>query len=217
LQVKQVEITNLSAVATLSLSKATLYNSNAGISTPLSADTRSEFWTTVYDKDAVQILHNTRAQPRAWLVTAVEAVDGEEALRRIRGEGSGEFDPRRTALLEINPERLPHLPVKTAPENPVNITGYSATRLTLETDASMPTVLVVSEIFYPGWKATVDGQPAEILLTDYLLRGVALAAGRHKIEMVYIPTTAGAGAIVSGCSLLLLVGLFVYQRRAVSQ
>lgn len=217
LQIKQVEIANLSAVATLSLSKATLYNSNTGISTTLSADTRSEFWTTVYDKDAVQILHNTRAQPRAWLVTEVEAVDGEEALRRIRGEGAREFDPRRTALLELNPAGLPQLPIKTAPENPVVITSYSATRLTLETDASMPAVLVVSEMFYPGWKATVDGQPAEILLTDYLLRGVALPAGRHKIEMRYLPTTAGAGAIVSACALLLLLGLFVYQRRAANQ
>jgi len=83
----------------------------------------------------------------------------------------------------------------------------------LETDSSMPTVLVISEIYYPGWEATVDGHLTEILVTDYLLRGLALPAGRHKIEMRYLPTTARAGAIISGCALLLLCGLFAHQRR----
>ena len=217
LQIKQIEITNVSAGTTISLARATLYNSRTGISTPLLADTRSEFWKTVYDQKQVQILHNTRARPRAWLVTEAEAVDGEEALRRIRGESTRESDPQRTALLEVKPADLPQLPIKLAPENPVVITSYSGTRLALETDASMPTVLVMSEIFYPGWEATVDGHPTEILVTDYLLRGLALPAGRHKIEMRYLPPSARSGAIISGCALLLLCGLFVYQRRAANR
>ncbi len=213
-RIKQVEITNLSSDATLSLSHATLYNSSTGISTPLSSDSRSEFWKTVYDQAQVQVLENTRAQPRAWLVTEAEAVRAEEALRRIRGESAQEFDPQRTALLEVRPADLPQLPGKVAAEKRVFITSYSGTRLTMETDSSTPTVLVVSEIFYPGWVATVDGRQTEILLTDYLLRGLSLPAGQHKIEMRYTATAARTGAIISVCALLVLCGLFAHQRRA---
>src|SRR5207248_7826619 len=116
--------------------------------------------------------------PRAWLVTSAEAVDGEEALHRIRGESQVVFDPRRTALLEVKPEELPALPSSDAPDASMQarIVSYEPTRLLIETEAATPTVLVVSEIFYPGWTATVDGHPARIQLADYLLRGVVLQA-----------------------------------------
>ena len=215
-QIKQVEITNISPGATLGLSRASLYNSRAGISTQLVVDTRSEFWTTVYDQDQVQIIHNARAQPRAWLVPAAETVDGEEALRRIRGESSVAFDPRRTVLLEVKPAELPNLPGQGATDKSgqARIVSYEPTRLLIETDAPTATVLVLSEIFYPGWEARVDGQDAPILLADYLLRGVALPAGKHTVEMRYAAPAARTGAIISVCTLLLLCGLFVYQRRA---
>ncbi|HEV7903707.1 MAG TPA: hypothetical protein VGO96_07700, partial [Pyrinomonadaceae bacterium] len=66
-------------------------------------------WQMEEEFDGVVVLRNLRAQPRAWLVGEAEAVDGEEALRRIRGESKRAFDPRRTALLEVKPEELPAL------------------------------------------------------------------------------------------------------------
>jgi len=67
----------------------------------------------------------------------------------------------------------------------------------------MPTVLVVSEIFYPGWEAKIDGNPATIMVTDYLLRGVALPAGNHVVEMRYTAPQARKGAIISIISLVI--------------
>jgi hypothetical protein len=213
-KVARVEIENLSREAALTLWRVTLYDSKTGISTPLSQATRSAFWTTVYDHANVQILHNERALPRAWLVSEAESVDGEEALHRIRGESSHRFDPSLTALLEVNPDELPSLPGGTlAPESAVRITNYEPNRLRIETNSSTPTLLVVSEIFYPGWVAAVDDQPARILLTDYLLRGVALPPGQHRIEMRYTAPAARAGAYISATTLLLLCGLFIYARR----
>ena len=60
--------------------------------------------------DGVVVLRNLRALPRAWLVSEVESVDGEEALRRVRGYGGCAFDLLRTALLEVTPHELPALP-----------------------------------------------------------------------------------------------------------
>ncbi len=212
--IKEIEITNVAPTATLVLAKATLYDTPGNNSTPLARDPRSTYWTTVYDNDKVLIVHNTRAQPRAWLVAEAEAVDGEEALHRIRGESAHAFDPKRTALLEVKPNELPALPGGAlAPESVARITSYEPNRLLIETSAPTATVLVVSEIFYPGWVATVDGQTTSILLTDYLLRGVALPAGQHKIEMRYTAPAARNGAFISAFTLLLLCGLFVYTRR----
>lgn len=85
--------------------------------------------------------------------------------------------------------------------------------LTIETSASTPTLLVGSEIFYPGWQATVDGRPGRILLPDYLLRGVALPAGARRIEMHYAAPAARPGAIISVLTLLLLFSFVMYTAR----
>ena len=164
------------------------------------------------------IFRNTRAQPRAWLVTEAEAVDGEEALSRIRGE-SGTFDPQNTALIEINPGELPDLPGGSVSRDAARITHYTPNALTIETNAPIPTVLVLSEIFFPGWTATIDGNNTRIYLTNFLLRGVALPAGQHKVEMHYTAPAARNGAVISAITLIGIVGwaLKDWRRRRLSK
>ncbi|HEV7905014.1 MAG TPA: YfhO family protein, partial [Pyrinomonadaceae bacterium] len=182
-------------------------------------------WETAFEQDGVLVVRNLRALPRAWLVAEAEAVDGEEALRRVRGESGGDgdsndgsarkFEPRRTALLEVSADELPRLPGGTlAPESTIRLVQYRPTRLTLETNAKTATVAVISEIFYPGWEATVDGVAQPIYLTNFLLRGVAVPAGQHRIEMRYRAPAARIGALISLCTLLLIILLSVFARRA---
>ncbi len=217
-KVTRVEITNVTQTASLALWKATLYDAASEQSTPLTNQPAPALdparWQMAAEFDGVLVLHNTRALPRAWLVTEAEAVDGEEALRRIRGEGTIMFDPRRTALLEVRPTELPPLPGgDVRPESTARITSYEPNHLVIETSAPTTTVLVVSEIFYPGWTASVDGQPTSINATDYLLRGVALPVGPHKVEMRYTTPAARNGAIISALTLLVLCALAVNARR----
>jgi hypothetical protein len=218
--VSRVEVENVSAAAALALWKATLFDSAARRSVPLTNEPDATTldaarWQVAADMDGVLVLRNLRALPRAWLVAEAEAVDGEEALRRISGESPKEFDPRRTALLEVRADELPQLSDAGATwgRMAAHVAVYEPGHILIDTDASTPTVLVVSETFYPGWVATVDGQPAPILLTDYLLRGVALDAGRHRVEMRYTAPAARTGALISGATLLLIGGLFIYDRR----
>jgi len=211
----EIEISNTMQSGSLAVWKVTLYDAVSGQSTPFTRPVLSPTrWQTAAEFDGVLVLRNTRALPRAWLVAEAEAVDGEEALRRIRDESSYRFDPRRTALLEVRPEELPQLTRgELSPESGARIVKYEANGLTIETSAPTPTLLVVSEIFYPGWEATVDGQSARIFLTDYLLRGVALPAGAHKIEMRYAAPAAHLGAIISVLTLSLLLSLIIYTTR----
>ena len=76
-------------------------------------------------------------------------------------------------------------------------------------DASAPCLLVLSEIYYPaGWQATMDGHPAEIHQTNYVLRSVAVPEGRHDVVMTFQPSSFTAGLLVSRiASALVLSGL----------
>jgi hypothetical protein len=175
-------------------------------------------WQTEEEFDGVVVLRNLRALPRAWLVGEAEAVDGETALRRIRGESEKEFDPRRTALLEVKPEELPALSGGELPTDAAaRIVTYEPSRLVIETSALRATVLVVSEIIYPGWEATVDGEAAQIYATNYILRSVAVPAGVHRVEMRYRAPAARIGALISACALLFLCGFTLHDWRTTTK
>jgi hypothetical protein len=212
-RIERIQITNLSQTATVSIWKLSLFNSEDSESRPLWL-APSTSWSRVFEDRGVEVLKNDRAMPRAWLVANAKAVDSEEALRAIRGESTEPFDPRETVLLEVGPDELPSLPggnIDTGSE--VRLTSYEPTQLTIETNAPMNSVLVVSEIFYPGWQATIDGQPAQIMVADYLLRGITLPAGKHVVQMHYSPRSASLGAVISIVTLASLFFLAFYERK----
>jgi uncharacterized membrane protein YfhO len=64
-------------------------------------------------------------------------------------------------------------------------------------------VVVLADSFFPGWRATVDGRPAEVLKTWGALRGVAVGQGAHKIEMEFRPASVYVGGGLSLAGLLL--------------
>jgi len=205
--VERVRIANVARQAQLIVIKATLYDA-AGAASSLLTLRPPEHWRKIYDRDDVAIYHNGRALPRAWLVAQAEAVTGEEALRRIRGEG-GEFDPSETALLEATPAALRGLPGgRLGADSWARVARHRHNRLVIETQADRPTVLVVSESHYPGWEATVDGRESSILTANYLLRGVLLPAGAHRVEMRYTAPAARAGAMISALTILGLSAAF---------
>lgn len=212
--VDRVEIISQAREASLLVSKATLYNSADGAAYSLT-QRLPEHWRKVYNQDRVQIYENPRVLPRAWLTPQAEAVNPEEALRRIRGEGEKVFIPRETTLLEIAPEELRQLSAekfKSAAE--ARIVSYEPDRLVIQAEADKPSVLVVSEINYPGWVATVDGQRATIYAANYLLRGLLLPAGAHRVEMRYTAPAARAGALLSALTLLFVIAALVKIRRS---
>ncbi len=213
--VDRVELISQSREASLIIWKATLYDSTTGAASLLT-QRLPEHWRKVYDREMVQIYENQRVLPRAWLAPRAEAVSADEALRRIRGEGGeggeGEtaFNPRETALLEIAPAALGQLSggeFKDA--EGARVVSYVPDRLVIETEASSPSVLVVSEINYPGWVAAVDGQRATIYAANYLLRGLLLPAGAHRVEMRYTAPAARAGALISAFTLLFIIAALV--------
>ena len=89
------------------------------------------------------------------------------------------------------------------------VTEYGANHIRLKTSTQTPGLVVLSEVYYPAWKADVDGQPVPVYVTDQLLRSVAVPAGEHEVELRYESWTLRAGIAISLVALLALVVLAV--------
>jgi uncharacterized membrane protein YfhO len=74
---------------------------------------------------------------------------------------------------------------------------------------------MLSEIYYPGWQATVDGQIVPIVRADYILRGVPIPAGEHQVQVFYQPVTLIWGAVISGVTFaaVAVAGLWIWLTR----
>ncbi|MCI0336079.1 MAG: YfhO family protein [Acidobacteria bacterium] len=155
-----------------------------------------------------RIFENLTLLPRAWLVRRAKVAYEGDQLKLIRGEvastGDRDFDPRTAVLVDHETAaKLDKNLIKNAGDEkftqvaPVKILKRSARRIQIEAENAEPSVLVLSEIAFPGWKAEVDGKAAELIRVNYDLRGLALTAGKHRIELIYQPRSLKIGAAVS--------------------
>lgn len=138
--------------------------------------------------------------PRAWMAYYVMASPDE--AQQLGWLADPSFDPRTTVTLAQEPNL--DLPAELPQGARVAVEEYRPERITLHVETPADGILVLSEWDYPGWQATVDGQPAEILRVDAGLRGLALKAGRHEVIFIYRPLTFSIGIAISAVVLGLL-------------
>ncbi len=169
----------------------------------------------------MKVYENLRALPRVWLVGQVQVVANEyDQLRLIRGEMNDaqgrEFDPRQTVLLEPGAADKPwaqRLNQASGVAGTARIVERSNDRLLIETEAAHDALLVLSEMAYSGWQARLDGQAVEWQRVNYILSGVPVAAGKHRVEFFYQPQMIKNGAVVTLTTALGLLCLVVWESR----
>lgn len=92
----------------------------------------------------------------------------------------------------------------------IRLTSYEPNQLVYGTSSPQDGIVVFSEIYYPGWTATIDGKPADIARADYILRAMNVPAGKHTIEMRFDPQSLHiTEGIAYGAMALLLVGVII--------
>lgn len=144
----------------------------------------------------VKVYRNLDNLPRAYLVGKALAVSSdEEALGLMRRE---DFNPGSLVLLHDAPAE----DFGWAGSVPAEIVRYTPEEVVLRTRSDRPAYLVLSDTYYPGWRAYVDGQEAPILRANGLFRAVRLSAGEHTVVFRYAPASLRAGAVVSLVTLL---------------
>lgn len=145
----------------------------------------------------------------AWYVDKLTYVDNANAeIERV-----GKMDIRHEAVADKRFEAQLKTAVKQDSTSVVKLTSYMSDRLTYDVNSSKGGVIVFSEVYYPGWTVTVDGQPVELGRVNYLLRAVNVAPGKHKIELAFHPksvTTTETIAYVAYAVLLLAILLLAY-------
>jgi hypothetical protein len=97
-------------------------------------------------------------------------------------------------------------PPPTAPGRVLEVDRRRET-VRVEAESSAPALLVLQDAHWPGWRAAIDGQPAELLIADLVVRAVRWPAGRHTLELRYDPPWAGLGLALSAAGALLLAAL----------
>ena len=118
------------------------------------------------------LLRNDHPLQRAWLVSHVVQLPAEQiaaAMVRDRGLPDGKpFEPFRTALVE---EAIPFTSGTPGPEDAAQITHYQPHRVRVATRSTGEAFLVLGDVYYPGWEASIDGRPVRVYRADHVLRG----------------------------------------------
>lgn len=143
-----------------------------------------------------------KAFPRAWVVHRITTADtGEATVRTVLDAGT---NLRETVVMSRQ------APVETCGANEaVAVRTPDEEHVEMRVELGCAGIVVLSDNWFPGWRAAVDGMPAEVMTADAALRAVAVPRGRHTIAMEYRPASVYWGAIVSGCVWLGL-GLMVW-------
>jgi len=148
--------------------------------------------------------------PRAWVVHQVEVIPDDDAT--IARLSDWRFSPAQAAIVP-SPLEVPLVGGSSAAASTVQWVRHEPSLLELDVDLPEDGLLVLSEIYYPGWKTLVDDQPALTLRADLTLRAVPLPAGSHRVKMVYHPWTVAAGIALSLLSLLGAVAVVAWAGR----
>jgi Bacterial membrane protein YfhO len=169
----------------------------------------AERWRYVENLGQTTVYENLQAMPRAWLVSeGVSFKRPAGVLRAIQSSRLSDgrlFEPEKTALFErIKPFKYPEL----QPTDLVKVVNIADTQVEIQTETASRAFLVLSDVYYPGWKATIDGRSTRVFRTNYLQRGVKVPAGVHTVKFEFRPTSFSLGAGISTASLFVF-GLIV--------
>jgi hypothetical protein len=155
-----------------------------------------------------ELFENTGVFPRFFLVHQVRAVTSLAEARDLILRH--QVNLRWTAIVDQ--------PMKLAPgggSDEVKTTSYEPNAIELSARTSRGGLLVLSETYYPGWKAWLDDQPTTIYSTDIALRGVIVPAGAHRVRLEFRPLILPISLGISlATAILLAISAFLYRRNA---
>jgi hypothetical protein len=159
-----------------------------------------------YDPEAY-LYENVNALPRAIVVP--DYIVADNATAALETMVTPDFDPERQVVLlagedqELSPSNgLADTPSFVAH---AEVTRYQPLQVVIETNSNQPGLLVLSDLYYPGWEATVDGQPVPIYEANACVRAVPVDQGAHTVEFRYKPKPLIYGAAISLASALVLL------------
>lgn len=145
-------------------------------------------------------IKNPYGYGNGWFVDKVKYVDNANSEL----DAIGKTMLRHEAVADKKFEQTLGQSKQQTGEATVTLTSYKPNHLTYDVKSSTGGIVVFSEVYYPGWTATIDGNPAEVGRVDYVLRGIQIPAGSHKVEMMFYPKSVDNTETVAYIAYLLL-------------
>src|SRR5262249_2853868 len=153
----------------------------------------------------IRIFHVPDPLPRAYVVDGVRPADGEDAVRALVDPG---FDPRREAVLPDVPPGA----ARRGGAGKAKVTRLGWNEDEIEVDLQREGFVILVDAYDPGWRATIDGRPAEVRRGNVAFRAVAVPPGRHLVRLVYRPRPLAAGLALSALGVVALLALALARR-----
>jgi membrane protein YfhO len=213
-----VEITTLTPQGRMAIFGVGIVDSSGGIHQLFGR--RKTKYREISSDQTVSVLENTAAYPRAFLVSRARVAPPGGSLDMMQ---SRPFDPHDEVILaadtrpaSMNAATLPST-ARTAPApaaGMVRITRYSSEQVAMDVVAPARAFLVLTDAFYPGWQAFIDGREWPVLRGDVMFRVIDVPAGEHAILFQFRPTSIILGLAISAGTLLLCLALLVAERRS---
>ncbi len=161
----------------------------------------------VFTEDPLVDIHlNTNSLPRAWLVYETVPITTIEEAYAIIFDPS--FEPGRRATVQDGPQ------LQGSGEGWIEVLRYSPHRVRLGVHTDAPALLVLSDVLYPGWEATIDGEATPLYRTNGIFRGVVVPEGSHRVELRYAPRPFRLGVGLLGMAVLAFAVAFTAHRRS---
>lgn len=153
-----------------------------------------------------KVWENTNFLPRAYVVPNAIIASKDSIFKKLKEE---KFDPKKQIILSKKTDvRL----TNSSSFKEIKILRREPNRIRLKASLEEAGFLVLSEIYYPGWKAFDNGHELEIYNADYILRSIYLSGGSHDISFVYSPTSYKIGKTISLLTLMLCMVFLIYKR-----
>jgi hypothetical protein len=174
----------------------------------------------VFQGNRESVYENQYVLPRAFFVASHQVIPDDEEMFNTIATLPG-YRPDQVAYLSDAPDR----PLVDVPDSLIALTTaelkeFGINHFSYEVSTPVDALLKLSEVYYTsGWTATLNGEPIEILRSDYTLRAVIVPAGTHTLEMRYEPESYLAGLIVTTvtnytlAAVLLLYAVFWIRKR----
>jgi len=215
-EIVDIEITALPFEGQLSIRGLSLIDRRDQTNVPLLLDSRGRF-RQVHSGD-VKIYQAVDALPRAYVVHQARIL--EDDTQAIPAMADPTFDPSQTVLLHPDPQQpgpppVPPQPDTFLPPSHLVVLAYKPEEIVLQADLGQPGYVVLSDTWYPGWQALLDGQPTRIERANLVFRAIYVPQGSHNLLLRYRPPSYIWGVRLSlGALSVLVLGSLLCIRQA---
>ena len=201
-QIQNLQIKWTYSSGVLQVHQMSLFDRASQTTKLISAMDLSTKWKRLTEQVPGNIAYiNEQVMPRTWLVSEVVPLTPEQVLSTIRTSQLPDgrvYQPQQMALVEDSTAVIQGAALKA--NDRAEILKLAETQVKIKTQSAAPTFLVLSDVYYPGWQATIDGQPTKIYQTNYVQRGVQVPAGEHVVEYRFEPMSFKIGAAITMAS-----------------